>query len=227
MWISDVRRASGVFLMEPSLDYRIDILLTLFRFQIRELRNFYDEGEEQFDFGFDKLKVKIDQLTDMEWELREDFYIGQRDALESLRELKRHFAVVGLFTVFETFLRDILDYLGCAKEPDPKSGYKERWRFEDMKIMFASIGIRITKPDRDWNAVKKLQAIRHCIIHLGSRPDLATVRKLKDYNFEVREDVWMELPQGYFEESADLVQHVGERIVRDCKAEFPLRRVDS
>ena len=186
--------------MEPSLDHRIEILLTLLRFQIRELRSFYDEGEEHFDFEFDKLKVKIDQLTDVEWELHEDFYIGRRDAFESLRELKRHFAAVGLFNVFETFLRNTLDHLRSANVLVPTREPKERWYLGKMKSIFAEIGVPITEPGRDWNAIKRLQAIRNCITHLDSRPDVETARKLKGCNFEVREDAWMELPPEYFED---------------------------
>ena len=210
--------------MEPSLDYRIEILLILFRVQIRELSSFYDEGEEHFDFGLDKLRVKIDKLTDVEWELHEDFYIGQRDDLESLRELKRQFAAVGLFNVFESFLRNTLDHLRCSNVPVPKRKPKEQWYLDKMKEVFAKIGVPITEPGRDWNAIKKLQTIRNCITHLGSRPDEEAVQKLKGYNFEVREDVWMELPPGYFDESVDLVQRVGERIVRDCQTAFPQRQ---
>ena len=260
-----------ISMVELSIDWRIDIHLTLLRIQIRELKCFYDEGEKHFDIGFDQLAKEIDKITDKKWDLYEDFYIDQRDSLESLRELKRHFAIVGLLTVFEAFLRDTLDHVGCAKMPKPKCklkkcwnlrdmknhisadgvfnmlrkflrnildhlsytkdpkprwGPKERWRFDDMKKIFACIGVPITKPDRDWNAIKKLQVIRNCITHLGSFPDQKTVQKLKNYNFQVHEGVWMELPSRYFEDSADLVECVCERIVSDCKTAFPERQVD-
>lgn len=261
----------GIALMEPSIDWRIEAQLTLLRAHIRELKRFYGEGEKHFDIGLDELAKEIDQITDEKWEVYEEFYIGQRESLESLRELKRHFSIVGLFTVFENFLRDTLDHVGCAKmikpkcelkkfwnlkdikkhisavgvfntladllrntldhlgytkDPKPRWGYKESWRFEDMKKIFACIGVPITKPDRDWNAIKNLQAIRNCITHLGGFPDKKTVQKLKSYNFEVYEGVWMELPSRYFEDSADLVQRVCGRIVGDCKTAFPERQVD-
>ena len=83
-------------------------------------------------------------------------------------------------------------------------------------MTFKQIGAPITKPDSDWKSIKKLQLIRNCITHLDGRPDDETVRKLKGYNCHVNKGVWMTLPDGYFEESADLVERVCKRIVKDC-----------
>ena len=207
--------------MTPSLDYRIDALLSLLRIKIDALRSFHHQGEAHFNIEFDKFKAETDHLTVAEWEHREDFYIGQRDELESLRELKRHFAIAGLFNVFETFLRDALDQLRSAGVAVPPRKPKERWYLDKMKDIFAAVRVPITKPDRDWNAIKKLQAFRHCITHRDGYPGEEDVRILKCYNVDVPQDVWIELPARYLEESAVLVENVCDRIVNDCKSAFP------
>ena len=127
------------------------------------------------------------------------------------------------FNVFETFLRDALDQLGDAGVDVPKPKPGKRWYIDKFKKKFKEIGVPITKPDADWNAIKKLQAIRHCITHCDGIPDDENVRKLKGYNVDVPPHVWMELPDGYFEESADLVARVCDRIVENCRSEFPSR----
>lgn len=209
--------------MPPSIDYRIDILLTLVRMRIHTLKDFYSEGEAHFSADFDELTAKTDRLPMAEWEQLEDYYMGERDELRSLRQLKRHFATAGLFNVFETFLRETLDLLGRAGVyvPDPEDG-KHR-DLDNMKKAFRGIRVPITKPDADWKAIKKLQAIRNCITHCDGVPDEEYVQKLKGYNVDVPPHVWMELLDGYFEESADLVERVCDRIVNDCHREFPSR----
>ena len=237
--------------MSLSLDYRIEIPLELARIQISSLRRFYDEGEEHFNLGFNELKDEIDHLTPEEWEKGEDFYLGERDQMEFLRRLKRHFSIVGLFTVFETFLRSTLQqlywagadvpkrspnkrrYLDTMKEIFravgvpivPKRSPNKRWYLDTMKEIFRAVGVPITRPNHDWNSIKKLQAIRNCITHLDGRPDKETVRRLRGYNCHVIKGVWMKLPDGYFEESADLVERICERIVKDCQNAVTEKRV--
>ena len=202
--------------MVLSIKYRIGIPLILAQRHILGLRSFYDEGEMHFNIGFDDLKDETDHLTPEEWNDTEDYYLGRRDDLEGLRDLKRHFSIVGLFTVFEIFLRDMLQQLHWAGAAVPKRNPTKSWFLDRIKVIFAEIGVPITKPDRDWTAIRKMQAVRNCITHFGSRPDKEMVRKLAGYNFCLREGVWMELPDGYFEESADLVERVCERILEDC-----------
>ena len=139
------------------------------------------------------------------------------DDLVFLRKLKRHFSIVGLFTGFETFLRSTLQQLYQAGADVPKRSPNKHWYLDTMKEIFKAVGVPITKPDHDWNSIKKLQAIRNCITHLDGRPDKETVRRLKGYNCHVIKGVWMKLPDGYFEESADLVERICERIVKDCQ----------
>ena len=198
-----------------SLQYRFEIPLKLAQMHISGLRSFYEEGEMHFNSGFHDLKEETKHLTPEEWNNDENYYLGQRDDLEGLRDLKRHFSVVGLFTVFEIFLRHTLQQLHRAGAAVPFNP-NERWILDRMKDIFAEIGVPITKPNRDWNAIRKMQAVRNCIMHFGSRPEKEMVRTLAGYNFRLREGVWMELPDGYFEESADLVERVCERILEDC-----------
>ncbi len=100
----------------------------------------------------------------------------------------------------------------------------DRWYLGKMKKIFAGVGVPITKPDHDWIAIKKLQAFRHCITHNDGYPDEEDVQTLKNYNFDVLQDKWIELPAGYFEESAGRVERVCDRIVKDCKRAFPGRQ---
>ena len=202
-----------------------EIPLALMRIQTRWLRKFYDEGEDHFDFGFNKLKAETDHLTPEQWEKDEDFYLDQRYDLKSLRELKRHFSIVGLFTTFEMFLRNMLKELYLAGADVPKQKPITRWYLDKIKEIFKEAGVPITEPDRDWNSIKKLQAIRNCITHLDGRPDKETVRKLQDYNCHVIKGAWMELPASYFEECADLVERICDRIVTDCKKAVKEKRV--
>ena len=211
--------------MMLSLDYRIEIPLILAQRHISGLRSFYDEGEMHFNIGVNDLKDETDHLTPEEWNNGEDCYLGQRDDLEELRELKRHFSIVGLFTVFEKFLQDTLQQLRWAGAAVRKRNPKERWFLGEMKEIFAEIGVPITKPDRDWNAIKRMEAVRHCITHLGSLPNEEMVDTLAGYNFRVREGVWMELSDGYFEKSADLVERVCKWIVKDCQKAVKEKRI--
>ena len=141
-----------------------------------------------------------------------------------MRELKRHFSIVGLFTVFEMFLRKTLQELYLAGADVPKQ-QPNLHKIHKMKEIFKAAGVPITEPDHDWNSIKKLQAIRNCITHLDGRPDKKPVQKLKDYNCHVSEGVWMELPARYFEENADLVERICERIVKDCQNAVKEKRI--
>ena len=165
--------------MSLSLDYGANIPLDLARIQISSLRRFYDEGEAHSNLGFDELKDETGHLTPEEWEKDEDFYLGRGDDLEFLGQLKRHFSIVGLFTVFETSLRDTLLQLYWAGSDVPKRSPNKRWYLDTMKGIFKAVGVPITKPDHDWNSIKKLQVIRTCITHLDGRSDKEAVRKLK------------------------------------------------
>ena len=212
-------------LMALSLDYRIQIPLHLVRIQIASLRKFYDQGEKHFNSGFDELKARIDQLTPEEWSEGEDYYLEQRDELESLRHLNTQFAIVGLFTVFETFLRWTLHQLLWVGAVVPARRSNERWNLDKMNAILKTIGVPITKPDADWNSIKKLQVIRNCITHLDGRPDEETVRRLQAYNCQVIKGVRMKLPDRYFAQNANLVERICERIVKDCQNAAKEKRI--
>ncbi len=121
------------------------------------------------------------------------------------------------------FIRNTLQELYLAGADVPK--LNKRWCLDKMKEIFKAAGVPITEPDRDWNSIKKLQAIRNCITHLDGRPDEETVRQLKGYNCHVIKGVWMKLPASYFEESADLVERICECIVEDCQNAVKEKRV--
>ena len=206
--------------MNVLLDYRIEIPRDLARFKIRELKKFHEEGEKHFNIGFDELKTEVDRLTSEEWEEGEDYYIGLSDELESLRELKRNFATVGLFMVLEKFLLDTLQRLHWAGAPIPHRKPADRWDLNKIKDLFTKANVPITKPETDWKAIKKLQALRNCITHLDGIPDEKTAKKLKGEKFDVIEGVPIHISEGYVEANADLVQRHCNRIVDECEKAF-------
>ena len=184
------------------------------------MKRFNEEGEEHFNIRSEELKAEIDRLTHEEWSEGEDYCLGLRDELESLRELKTHFAVVGLFTVFETFLRETLQQLLGAGVCIPNCNPEKLRAIDEMKQMFAKACVDITKPERDWSEIKKLQAVRNCITHLDGLPNEETVKKLKGEKFDVSEEKPMQIPDAYFEEKANLVQRHCYRIIKDCQQAF-------
>ena len=206
--------------MDQSQDDRIEILvakalLDLAQIRISKLKSFYDEGEMHFSIGLDDLKDRTDHLTSEESDKFEDYYLGQRDDLKELMELKKHFSIVGLFTAFEMFLRRTLLLLHHGDTA--MSECIRKMRFDDMKEKFSSIGMPIADPGPDWKAIMGIKEVRNCITHSGSRPGKKMVQRLKDYDFHVSAGVWMELPDGYFGVSADLVERACERITKDCQ----------
>ena len=169
--------------------------------------------------NFDELMSEVEQLNPDDWYECEEHFISQRDELESLRDLKTQFAVVGLFTVFEMFLRDTLQRLHRDDEanseprpPEPEPKRPKQSSFDDMKNAFVELGVPLTRPEIDWNAIKKLQAIRHCITHLGGIPDEEAAKILRGHHLNSTRGVPMQLPTGYFEDSAALIQRVCGRI---------------
>ncbi len=86
----------------------IDILLRFARTSISRLGDFYEEGERHFTIGLEDLKDQTGHLTLEEWDKFEDYYLEHRNYFEELMELKKHFSIVGLFTVFEIFLTRIM-----------------------------------------------------------------------------------------------------------------------
>lgn len=207
--------------------YWSDAAAAYVRIQIQELRRFHAKGEGLFNLEFDELKAEVDQLGPEEWSEEENHYLDKRWELDSLRELNTQFAIVGLFTVVEMFLRDTLQRLPWTEESISERNPGKRLRFDDMKDIFATADVPLTTSESDWNAIRKLQAIRNCIAHLGGLPSEEAVRKLKGHHLDVTEGEPMQLPAGYFEEGADLVQRVSNRIARQCQKEFPNKRARS
>ena len=152
--------------MDRSQDDRIEIsvarvLLNLAQSRISRLGDFYDEGERHFNIGIKDLEDRTAHLTQEEWDWGEgDLSIELRHELEELRELKRHFSIVGLFTAFEMFLRRTLRLLHRGDASMSKRIPK--MRLDDMKKGFAKTGVDITKPDRDWKSVVGMKEVRNC-----------------------------------------------------------------
>ena len=199
----------------------VNARLAIMRKNIDRLRNFHDEGETHFKTEFNKLEVEVDRLTREDWDEFGDFFIEQRYDLEELRELKRNFSIVGLFTVLEIFLRRTLLHLrkaGAAVE-----GCIRKMSLEDMRDVFKKIGVPIAKDNSDWQAIMGMKLVRNCVTHYDCHPHKKMAKQLKeDYKISVIEERWkwtngeksepvswrIQLTGEYFGKSADLVERV-------------------
>lgn len=215
----------------------INARLDLLRMHIRTLRHLYVEGEEIFDRRFNELTKWMDELPDDQMEGAVDFFVGERDDLEDLRELKRHCSVIGLFRVIEMFLRRTLRHLRNAGAP--VRGPLRRMSLDKMKKAFRCIDVRITEPNDDWHALMGLKLVRHCIVHYDGRPPKEMARQLKDaYGIPVIEKRWrrtkgghdepvawkLQISDDYFGKSADLVERICGRAVRGYRKNFGRQR---
>ena len=196
----------------------LEVPLTLAGIKIRELKRFHGAAERSFKSQYAALEAELDRLPPEQWsEDVQDHYIELRDEFESLQHLKTDCAITGLFMAFEAFLRNLLSLLRRIGRPVPVQKPGDRWYLDNMKPLFTQAGVRITEPDDDWRAIKRLQAVRHCITHLEGWPDEDTVTKLKGAKFSVAVGERLRLPPGYFNESVEIVQRSCKRIVDDCK----------
>ena len=197
----------------------LGVPLTIVGIRIRELKRFHKEGERNFKARYADLEAEFDRLKLEEWsDDLQDHYIDLRDELESIRSLNTNCAITGLFMAFEDFLSNMLKQIKDRDVPgvlDQKHG--ERRSLKHMKAVFAEVGVRITEPEDDWRAIKRLQAVRNCLIHSAGWPNDKTVKKLKAAEFNVAVDKRLRLPTGYFDETAEIVQRSCKRIVDKCK----------
>ena len=201
--------------MTMRLSIIVNPLLSLTHNRISRLREFYDEGVRHFDIGLHDLEEQTDHLTSEEWDEVGDFYGKQRYEFEGLLELKRHFFIVGLFTVFEMFLRRML--LLLHRPVNAAERKRILWiSVGDMQNKFSNLGVEITKPEPDWKLIVGMKEVRNCITHSDGRADKQRTKKLKRYKIPVDQSK-MVLPDGYFEKSADLVETTCKRIAGDCK----------
>ena len=203
----------------------LDMLWMLTGYQISRLVKFYDAGEKHFNIELDDLKKRWPPLGS-EWAGNDDYvndYIGayslERDELTELLVMKRNFSIVGLFTVFEGFLRKTLEHFhGSNREMVNRI---RRMRLDEMKKEFAKVGVPIASPDRDWQAILGMKEVRNCVTHAGGRPDKETEKTLVNYQVPVDHSRLMilelVLAEGYFAESVDVVERTCKRIAKDCQ----------
>ena len=202
----------------------IEALLSRTEHRIGRLRDFYNEGEFNFDSRLRDLKDEADRLVPEQWDGLQDHYIDELYDLEELRELKRNFSIVGLFTVFEIFLRRMLTLILVPPGVKDRKALlervqKKRWNLDDMKKKFREVGLPITEPNTDWNAIKRMNEVRNCITHHAGQPNKEMMLRLKKINFPVNDAEYptrrMKLPPEYFEESAVIVERVCRRIAKE------------
>ena len=210
----------------------INALLDVTHSRISILREFYDEGERHFTIENKDLGDRTDHLTQEEWDWGDgDLSIDRLHELEELRELKRNFAIVGLFTVLEMFLQRALLWLYWPGSAARKCLRKElldeikkifaKKNFDEMKPAFKKIGVLIAEDNSDWQAILGMKLVRNCITHHGGRVDEEMAEKLKKNSkicvtnpeFPTRR---MELHENYFRDSANLVERICDRIAKQC-----------
>ena len=191
-------------------------MLKLTEFRISRLVEFYDEGVMHFDIGLDELQDQQHHLAPEEWDEFGDIYADQRYDLEELLKLKRHFAIVGLFTAFEMFLRGVIRLLHHPADAMVVKRIRGM-RIAEMKKEFAILGVPITRPDPDWHAIMGIIAVRNCITHADGRANEKRAKNLASYQIPVDQSNMM-LPERYFGESVVLVARTCKRIAKDCRA---------
>ena len=219
----------------------INALLSHTHSRISRLREFYDEGERHFNIENKDLEDSTAHLTQEEWDWGEgDLSIELRHELEELRELKRNFAIVGLFTVLEMFLQRVLRWIywpgsavmKCIRKElqDEIKKTFEKKNFDEMKSAFNKIGVRIAEDNSDWQAMLGMKLVRNCITHHGGRLDEKMAERLKkDYKICVFDAEFptrrMKLPENYFRDSADLVERTCNRIAKQGYAALKEKHV--
>jgi hypothetical protein len=198
---------------EVGLDWRFGIPLEFARITLRELKRFYDEGEKQFATEIAKLEMQAKGVSADDDDQMD--YLGDvRDQREGIVELNREFAIVGIFRTFERFLRLFLDprrHPGFAI-PAPKGS-----RLKDLEGQYKAIGVDLTRLPFEWRDIKKLQEIRNCITHDEGWIDAKRAGALRSYQFPVKENDWIELPEDYFVEAYNLVQRTCRLVIEECR----------
>ena len=199
----------------------VDVRLSIVRDNIDRLRNFYDEGERHSTFRFNDLEKEVDHVPPEQWDDFQDFYTQELEEIVELGELKRHFSIVGLFTVLERFLRRTLRHL--RKAGAPVEGCIRKMSLEDMRDAFRKIDVPITEPNHDWHALMGMKLVRNCITHYDGHPYKEMAKQLKEAcKIPVIEEGWkqanggksepdswrIQLADEYFGKSADLVERV-------------------
>ena len=61
----------------------------------------------------------------------------------------------------------------------------EVWKLCPGSVCQEALVSHLTEPDRNWEAMKELQANRHRITHLDTLPDEDTMRTVTGYIFDV------------------------------------------
>jgi hypothetical protein len=126
----------------------------------RRLRNFEKKAQASMEHWDE------DHLSDMRWEM------------ETHIDYNCYFGVMMAFAAFERFLTHLYGvtlHLGTAPElRDEMLKQMQSWKtLENYKQFFKNVlQLEITKPDKDWEQMRKLQAIRNAIVHQnGLVPD--------------------------------------------------------
>lgn len=231
--------------MDQTRDFRnlavgIEATLKLTKMRVSRLRDFHYEGEAHFRIGFNDLEIKTRRRTPTDWEEFGDFCGEQHDELEELRDLKRNFSILGLFTVLEMFMQRALLWLHWPSSAVPPQARKEVWdeikkrlakkNLDRMKDTFRKIGVPIAEDNPDWPQLMEMKLVRNCIAHSAGHPDEDMVEKLEKIH-EIRvvdsdsPAMRIELSKEYFGASADLVERICDRIAKRCYVALKENRV--
>lgn len=204
---------------EVGLDWRLGVPFEVLWITLNELKRFYDEGERQFSSELSKLEMQFRNISP-EDDDQADYLCDLRDQYEGILNLKREFAVIGLFRAFERFLRIFLD---LQRHPLFKIPPLEGSHFEDLKRQYKKIGVDLSKPPFEWQQIKLLQEIRNCIAHDEGWVDANRAAKLRSFKYSVKENDWIQLQPDFFPQAHKLIRKTCEIVAEKCKESLSKR----
>lgn len=201
---------------------RIEAALDLARFHLREVRRFHDEVKPRFDqmqrqVARERKKYSQDELDldrGMGHTLDEQFSDDWRLA-DDLRGVNDQYGVIGLYSVLERFLwmvsNDLLDAGKSTADKRPET-------LDRFKETLKTAEIDLTQPPFEWGQLVKLNRIRGCLIHTLGFVDETNAHKLKGYGFP--QWLFVQLEDGYFEQSWNLVRDTCQALTAQCERLF-------
>ncbi|MGO8733305.1 MAG: hypothetical protein ACLQVM_10975 [Terriglobia bacterium] len=197
---------------EVGLDWRFEVPRVAVRITLRELKRFHDDGEKRFNAEFAKLEARAREVAPEDYD-QNDYLSDLRDQLEGTMELVREFAIVGISRTLERFWRI---FLNPARYPGLVIPPRKGDRLDDIRKQYKSIGIDLTKPPFEWHEIRKLQAVRNCIVHDEGWADGKRATALRGYQFKVKNGL-IELPPDYFLEAYKIVDKTCGLVVDKCR----------
>lgn len=133
--------------------------LILAQISIHELRTFYHDARGHFGSRVAGLEALAEKTSPEDEE--SDYLVARMEEVEGFLDLVEYFGVIGAYRTFEIFLREVVNKL---RNRGLVEGKTERY-LDDLKDQFKEIGVWLVQPPFQWREIRKLQAIRNCIVH--------------------------------------------------------------